>query len=703
MEPRSDSDDSTPPPRVDKTIIEGNSAPAAGSAADRKAEDTPLVSGKRIEVTQLGAANPYQQADKKEITDVSMLPSGKEPLPLGSGIIVGLLGTGGMARVYKIWNEKLEVSRAVKVLIPTQQKDLRNRFETEVKITAKLHHPNIVDIYSVGEWNGLPFLEMELIEGDSIEAIINRYGKLPFPVCSAIAVFVARALVYAHGQEFLLYGKNYHGVIHRDLKPANIMISKNGVVKLMDFGIARPTEASLHTVEGNIVGTMQYLSPEQIDGIAIDGRTDIYSFGAILYEMLTGTKTFPQETITNLMKKKIVNEYRKFTEFDFPISPAMVKITQRCLQSTKEMRFSSAGELLSELEATHRAVTNDDPTKVLQTFFKDPTAFYANTASKKTIRLPQMGSGLKKLIVPIAIAAVAVIAVIGIFLVVLRPSVPPRQNTAQAVESRVVPSSPQAAPSVPTSLPAVPPQTELAPQQIPVTSQTSDLKPLSALTPVQPPVLTKHQNTVTPVTQLSVTKQQHKTPAPENISVNKTPDKPKLTIEQLQTKYGTTDPVAIARNSLKAGKNTEAIMVLESTPAGAIDPKIKTLLLLEGYITAGRTKDAYIIANSKPIEDAQYDYLCGRLYNALGKNDQAITYLENALTKPSAMRKRNEIRDDALYYTALARSEIYRKNTASAENREQAQNAWNVVKRLYGSTPEHPRYKTANEQLASIK
>ena len=190
-----------------------------------------------------------------------MLPDGKEPIALASGTIAGILGTGGMARVYKIWNEKLEVFRAVKILLPTQQKDLKNRFETEVKITAKLHHPNIVEIYSVGEWNGLPYIEMELVEGDSLEAIIGRYGKLPFSVCSATAIFVARALVYAHGQEFLLYGKNYHGVIHRDLKPANIMISKSGEVKLMDFGIARPTEASLHTVEGNIVGTMQYLSP----------------------------------------------------------------------------------------------------------------------------------------------------------------------------------------------------------------------------------------------------------------------------------------------------------------------------------------------------------------------------------------------------------------------------------------------------------
>jgi serine/threonine protein kinase len=684
MEPHRDSENNTPPPAVDKTIIEGDSSPAAEPAAEKKVEDTPLASGKRLDVTQLGGANPYQQADKKEITDVNMLPSGKEPIPLGSGIIVGLLGTGGMARVYKIWNEKLEVSRAVKVLIPTQQKDLRNRFETEVKITAKLHHPNIVEIYSVGEWSGLPFLEMELIEGESVEALIGRYGKLPFAVCSAVAIFIARALVYAHGQEFLLYGKNYHGVIHRDLKPANIMISKIGDVKLMDFGIARPTEASLHTVEGNIVGTMQYLSPEQIDGIAIDGRTDIYSLGAILYEMLTGTKTFPQETITNLMKKKIVNEYRKFSEFDFPISPELVKITQRCLQSAKEMRFASTIELLKELETAHRTLTDDDPTLVLRTFFKDPSAFYAKASQKKTLRLPHPWPGLKKNIVPVSIAATAVlVTAAAVFFAVSRPSKPRRQDAVKAVETAAAPQAP-----------GNPAQT--VPQQ-------SDLKPLSSLPPAQPPVPAKIPKKATPATLPPPLRQQQKTAAPAIVPQNKEPDRPKLSLEQLQAKYGTNDPVIIARNSLKSGKSAEAIMVLEATRPGVVDPKLKTLLLLEGYITAGRTKDAFIIANSKPIEDAQYDYLCGRLYNALGKNEQALTCLENALTKPSLMRKRNEIRDDALYYTALVRTDIYRKNPALPGNREQAQNAWNIIKRLYSSTPEHLRYKTANKQLSTIK
>jgi serine/threonine protein kinase len=686
-EPRNDTNDGgveTPKPQVAKTFVEGSDQPTA---------DSSLASGKRLDVTKLGTANPYAQQAKEEITDVNMLPSGKEPIPLGSGIIVGLLGTGGMARVYKIWNEKLEVSRAVKILIPTQQKDLKNRFETEVKITAKLHHPNIVEIYSVGEWNGLPFLEMELIEGESIETIISRYGKLPFSVCSAITIFVARALVYAHSQEFLLYGKNYHGVIHRDLKPANVMISKNGEVKLMDFGIARPTEASLHTVEGNIVGTMQYLSPEQIDGIAIDGRTDVYSLGTILYEMLTGTKTFPQETITNLMKKKITNEYRKFSEFDFPISPAMAKITQKCLQSSKEARYASASELLNELEATHRTLTNDDPSKVLRAFFKDPSAFYAKTAQKKIIRLPLAGHGLKKMIIPIGIAAAVIVLVsIGIFMAVSRSSAPSPRESAKGAGQPAVPAAQAAAPQpATTGISAIP----AVPTPPAANTPSADLRPLSPSTP-PPKVQTK------PLFQPASAKQQQKQ-APENIPANKAPAKPTLSIEQMKTKYGTNDPVVIARNSLKAAKPAEAVVILESTPAGAIDPKMKTLLLLEAYLASGRTKDAFIIANSQTIQDAQYDYLCGRLYQALGKNEQAIGCLENALTKPSAVRKSNDIRDDALYYTAIIRSELYRKNPSSAENREQARNAWNIVKRMYSSTPQHPRYKTANEQLSSLQ
>ena len=220
---------------------------------------------------------------------------------------------------------------------------------------------------------------MEFIDGESLESFISKRGKLPDYVCSAIAIQIARALVYAHGQEFLIYGKNYHGVIHRDLKPANIMISTKGEVRLMDFGIARPTEASLHTQEGNIVGTMQYLSPEQLDGIDIDGRTDIYSFGAILYEMLTGTKTFPQDTITNLMKRKVMNDYRKFSEFDFSVSTALAKIAQKCLQLRKEDRYPLQMLCFWNWSLTIKRTQQNHSGKLLKQYLANPDSFVTSS------------------------------------------------------------------------------------------------------------------------------------------------------------------------------------------------------------------------------------------------------------------------------------------------------------------------------------
>lgn len=660
-------------PNIEKTYVEGSNG--------QPASQSPLMSGSRIDASRTGGINPYTRTGTREITDVSKLPSGNEPIPLGSGTIVGLLGTGGMARVYKIWNEKLEVFRAVKILLPSQQKDLKSRFETEAKITAKLHHPNIVEIYNVGEWNSLPLLEMEFIDGTSLESLIIKYGKLPPCVCSAIAIFITRALVYAHSQEFLIYGKNYHGVIHRDLKPANIMISRNGEVRLMDFGIARPTEASLHTVEGNIVGTMQYLSPEQIDGVDIDARTDLYSFGAILYEMLTGTKTFPQETITNLMKKKIVNEYRKFSDFNFPIAPGLIKITQKCLQSSKENRYPAAGALLKDLEAVHRSLTIDEPGLILQNYLKDPSDF-TDPAQSKIFRMPFANPRVRKMLVPVIAIAIAFAVAGGVTYLLIT-----KKPTLEQITKGTGTTTEQ--------LQSVPPPIPKPPVQPPVQKiDSSELVPLGATTnqtqqttnnrtrpPIKPhPRVTTTTTTPTPV---------------EN-------DNTALSLDKLAAKYGSNDPLEIGRRAIGTGKCAEAIAVLEKYGDNTGDTKMKTLLLMEAYVGAGRTKDALFIANSQTIQDAQYDYLCGRLYQSLNKSETALEYYETALTKPSIIRGRNEIRNDALYYTALIRSDIFRKDPSN-DNRVQAQNAWNVVKRLYSSNPDHSRARQAASELSVIQ
>jgi serine/threonine protein kinase len=657
-------------PNLGKTFVEGDDAKTGVHSLGVK---------ERLDATSIRGANPYGQPG------AANLPTGNEPLVLGSGTIVGLLGSGGMARVYKIWNDKLEVFRAVKILIPNQQGDVRNRFETEAKITAKLHHPNIVEVYNVGDWQTLPYLEMELIDGQSLESIIHTTGKLPPSVCSAIAVFIIRALSYAHGQEFLIYGKTYQGIIHRDLKPANIMVSLHGELKLMDFGIARPTEASLHTVEGNIVGTMQYLSPEQLDGVDVDSRADIYSFGAILYEILTGTKTFPQETITNLMKQKITNEYRKFNDFDFTIPSGLAKIALKCLQLSKESRFASAAILLKELENVHRSLTSDSPESVLKAFIADPSSIKSAERKKNSSRI-----GLKILI------PAAGMLIVGALVAVFVLTGPKPEQTAPPVAVKAPQQAPAPQqPSAPSPPPAQPPENNaLQPlaQDNAVQKNVINRAPAPASTP-----LTSH--TVRPI------RQRGQRPAPVTAQeTNSIPEpvKPDLPpLERLKTAYGSGDYFTIGKLASQKNDFSDAILALTSVPASDPNHEKASILLLDAYIEGGRIQDAQSLAQNE-INDAEYFFLRGKLAQKQGRNKEALNHFQTALTKPCIVRSIGEVRMDALYYTALA-SQVMYVSDPSADNKSLALQAWLVVKNTYRNNPNHARFKKAVEEMASIK
>ena len=305
----------------------------------------------------------------KKVPRVIILPDGTKPLQLGSGTITSLLGTGGMANVYEIWNPQLEMKRAVKLLHPNYTIESKQRFEMEIKITAKLDHPNIVEIHAVGEWSGLPFIEMEIIDGYTLEKLISDRGSLPFEVCTTIGIMMCRALRYAHSHEYALYGENYHGIIHRDLKPNNIMVSHSGNVKLMDFGIARPIDASIHTTDNSsVLGTMQYLSPEQLEGKKSDIRTDLYSLGAILYELVTGVKAFPESNISRLMLSKIRNEYKPLDSFVLKIPARLKRVIQKCLNREREKRPQNAALLLVELTKILKSLTALSPEAVMQNY-----------------------------------------------------------------------------------------------------------------------------------------------------------------------------------------------------------------------------------------------------------------------------------------------------------------------------------------------
>lgn len=600
-----------------------------------------------------GAANPYQQ---------QQLPDGSQPIPIGSGTIVSVLGTGGMARVYKIWNEKLEVYRAVKVLLPGgQQTELSSRFETEAKITAKLHHPNIVEIYNVGEWSGLPYLEMELIEGTALDTIISNYGRLPDAVCSAIGMQIAQALAYAHSQEFLIYGKTYKGIIHRDLKPANIMIANQGELKLMDFGIARPTEAGLHTMDGHIVGTLQYLSPEQLDGVEIDKRSDIYSFGTILYEALTGAKTFPQGTITNLMKMKATNSYRKFNELGFQTNAMLAKITEKCLLIDRNERYPDASDLYKDIRKVHISLTSDSAREVLRGYIQEPATYSVVHKARK--RIP------KKVLVTSGI----VLGLIGI--IVMLMTLFPLDITEQAAKESGVVKTAKLTPVPEPEQKPVPETTKTASQVIP------EKKPTREETAKQQPVARTEPKK-------NYKESPRRKPAPKPKTLSPT--------EKLKQEYGKQDLLAIGVSACQKGKYSDAVTALEAVPGS--DQK-KSLYLLWAYVEMKKYAKARSISPSLQSNDAFVELLKGRIEAGSNKGRVALNHFEAALTKPSAIKDRVTIRNDALYYTALVHDSHYR-HSPSSETRMQALTAWNNLKRVYSATPNHPRFKLANKKLA---
>jgi eukaryotic-like serine/threonine-protein kinase len=270
---------------------------------------------------------------------------------LCNGKIVRVLGSGGMADVYLVWNPRLEVYRAVKVLKPDQAKAFADRFETEIRIFSKLDHPNIVHCYGVGEWHTLPYVEMEFINGASLEDVIRKCKSVSPEQAAIIGILICRALHYAHRHTMTIYGKTYKGVVHRDLKPANVLVSRSGRIKLTDFGIARPVSVSLHTTDAsNIVGTLPYLSPEQLDGKNIDALSDIYALGISMYELLTGKRAFPQKQVSALIKAKSLGKIETPLTASSGVPKQLVDIINKAIETDKQFRFHDANDMGIELE-----------------------------------------------------------------------------------------------------------------------------------------------------------------------------------------------------------------------------------------------------------------------------------------------------------------------------------------------------------------
>ncbi|MBN1576247.1 MAG: serine/threonine protein kinase [Chitinispirillaceae bacterium] len=329
-----------------------------------------------------------------KVTDQVVNPYKADQLPMpgpgekiGPNKIQALIGEGGSAQVYKVWHEGLEVVRAVKVLKKYNHTEARERFMTEAKILADIHHPNIIEIHNIGYVNQqIPFIEMEYVDGLSIKTMLSQTQRLSLPVALSIAYFLCQALHYAHTKDYTLYGKVYRGLIHRDIKPDNIFISKDGIVKLMDFGIARPSEVSLHTVGAKIMGTLVYLSPEQLNGSSLDHRSDIFSLGTVLYEMISGKRAFPQKTLSEIVQKKTKGIYRPIGETNVAVPPELSRLIDKSMALNPADRYNTIADFGHDLFAVFRSISDRSPNDIILRYLHDPHSIPVWTPAKKTIR-----------------------------------------------------------------------------------------------------------------------------------------------------------------------------------------------------------------------------------------------------------------------------------------------------------------------------
>ena len=257
--------------------------------------------------------------------------------------VVGILGQGGMGRVYKARDRELDKLIALKTirLDTAEGPDALARFKQELVLARKVTHKNVVRIFDLGEAEGIKFFTMEYIEGESLKALIRRQGPLPVSQVLPLARQILGALEEAHSQ----------GIVHRDLKPQNVMVAAGtGTAHLMDFGIARATDGTSMTATGAIVGTPDYMSPEQVKGERAGMESDVFSFGVILYEMLTGELPYQADTPMSKVMMRLSHRPRSVREIHAQIPKYLERVVKRCLEIDPELRYTRAGEVLADLE-----------------------------------------------------------------------------------------------------------------------------------------------------------------------------------------------------------------------------------------------------------------------------------------------------------------------------------------------------------------
>jgi len=388
---------------------------------------------------------------------------------LGDYEVLALLGAGGMGRVYKVRNIISNREEAMKVLLPdyTSEPELAARFMVEIRTLAGLEHPNIAQLRTAFQFENQLVMVMEYVEGTTLETLASR-TQIPVDRVIDYSTQVLAALSYAHGK----------GVTHRDIKPANIMITAHGVVKLMDFGIAKSKNDMQLTRPGTTMGSVYYMSPEQVRGGTVDARSDIYSYGVTLYEMLTGRKPFQAETSYSVLNAQLNEAPMPPVQVNPALAPALNNIVLRALVKDPDGRFQTADEFRSALKSLHepraaqaaQPVAAAAPTLAPSPAPAAPTPGFAPVPAVAASSAPATGKSNRGLWIGLG-AAAAVLAIIAAITVL------PRIYSAHAGQKQQAPAADS------QQAPATTPDASAAAQPTAPAGDATQPNPLSTATP----------------------------------------------------------------------------------------------------------------------------------------------------------------------------------------------------------------------------
>ena len=340
-----------------------------------------------------GAPLPSSKDIRPEVTGT--LQTAIKELTTGSTFagryqVIEELGKGGMGRVYKVFDEKIKEKVALKLLKPEISADEQaiERFSNELRFARKIAHRHVCRMFDLGEDRGTHYITMEYVPGEDLKSILRMMGQMS----AGKAVLVARQICEGLAEAHRL------GVVHRDLKPQNIMIDRDGNVRIMDFGIARSLKVKGMTGAGVVIGTPEYMSPEQIEGQDVDSRSDIYSLGIILYEMVTGRVPFEGDTFLSIAVKQKTEQPRNPRDINPQIPDDIVRLILHCLEKDKARRYQSVEDILSELGKIEKGIPTTE--KILP-------AIKPSTSREITVKFKP-----RKLVIPAAALVVLVIAAI---------------------------------------------------------------------------------------------------------------------------------------------------------------------------------------------------------------------------------------------------------------------------------------------------